>query len=66
MPPNRDTLLLETVRTHRARLLSALLYGRLPERRPAQDNLRRLLASVILGLVGCVGCIGVALILHLT
>jgi hypothetical protein len=27
MPNNRDTILLETVKTHRARLVSAFLYG---------------------------------------
>jgi hypothetical protein len=65
MPNNRDTILLETVRTHRARLLSAFLYGELAERRLGQDNLKRLLGSVVLAAVICTGCVGFALVTSL-
>jgi hypothetical protein len=62
MSANRDTILLETVRTHRARLLSAFLYGELAERRLGQDNLKRLLGSVVLAAVICTGCVGFSLV----
>jgi hypothetical protein len=65
MPNNRDTILLETVKTHRARLLSAFLYGELAERRLGQDNLKRLLGSIVLAAVICTGCVGFALITSL-
>ncbi|HLL62748.1 MAG TPA: hypothetical protein VK401_06855 [Propionibacteriaceae bacterium] len=62
MASNRDTILLETVRTHRARLLSAFLYGQLAERRLANDNLKRLIGSIVLAAVVCTGCVGFSLI----
>jgi hypothetical protein len=65
MPTNRDTILLETVKTHRARLLSAFLYGELAERRLGQDNLKRLLGSIVLAAVICTGCVGFALVTSL-
>ena len=65
MPNNRDTILLETVKTHRARLQSAFLYGELAERRLGQDNLKRLLGSVVLAAVVCTGCVGFALVTSL-
>ena len=65
MSTNRDTILLETVKTHRGRLLSAFLYGELAERRLGQDNLKRLLGSVVLAAVICTGCVGFALVTSL-
>jgi hypothetical protein len=65
MPTNRDAILLETVKTHRARLLSAFLYGELAERRLGQDNLKRLLGSVVLAAVICTGCVGFSLVTSL-
>ena len=65
MSTNRDTILLETVKTHRRRLLSAFLYGELAERRLGQDNLKRLLGSVVLAAVICTGCVGFALVTSL-
>jgi hypothetical protein len=62
MANNRDTILLETVRTHRARLLSAFLYGELTERRLANDNLKRLIGSIVLAAVVCTGCVGFSLV----
>ncbi len=62
MANNRDTVLLETVRTHRARLLSAFLYGELSERRLANDNVKRLIGSIVLAAVVCTGCVGFSLV----
>ena len=56
--PNRDLILLETVKTHRARLTSAFVFGELIERRVANDNVKRLIGGVIAAAVLCVGCIG--------
>jgi hypothetical protein len=62
MPNNRDAILLETVKTHRTRLMAAFLFGELPERRVAGDNLKRLLGSVVLAAVLCAGCVGFSFI----
>jgi hypothetical protein len=59
-----DAVLLEAVRTHRARLRGAFLLGELAERRAVNDNLRRVVGSVVLGAVVCAGCVGTALVLH--
>lgn len=65
MANNRDTILLETVRTHRARLLAAFLFGTLTERRVVNDNVKRLIGSVVLGAVICTVCVGYSLVTSL-
>lgn len=55
---DRDLILLETVKTHRIRLLSALLSGELAERRVINDNVRRLVGGVVILAVVCAGCVG--------
>jgi hypothetical protein len=65
MPLSHDTILLETVRTRRDRLRSALLYGALPGRRPVADNVRRLVTGAVLAAVGCAGCVGYAVVTDL-
>lgn len=62
MPNDHDAILLETVKTHRARLLSAFIYGELSERRVANDNVRRLLGSIIVAAVACAGCLGFSIV----
>ncbi len=62
MPINRDAILMETVRTHRHRLLAALLYGE-QERRPlATSHVARVVGSLVLAAVGCAGCVAYAVI----
>lgn len=56
--PDRDLVLLETVKTHRARLVSAFLSGELAERRVINDNVRRLLGGIVLAAVFCAACVG--------
>jgi hypothetical protein len=63
MAGNRDTILLETVRTHRARLLSAFLHGELDERRVVNDNVRRFIASIVLAAVASAGCVGAGFVI---
>lgn len=63
--PNRDTVLLETVKTHRARLLAAFLFGQLAERRVVNDNLKRLVGGVVLAAVACAGCVGFSFVASL-
>ncbi|WP_209560342.1 hypothetical protein [Frigoribacterium sp. PvP032] len=58
MPQNSDSLLLESVATHRARLRSAFLLGWLVDRRQVNDNVKRFVGSVVLAAVACVGCVG--------
>ncbi|WP_375425312.1 hypothetical protein [uncultured Friedmanniella sp.] len=60
--PNRDLILLETVKTHRARLTSAFVFGELAERRLANDNVRRLIGGLVLAAVLCAGCVGFSFI----
>jgi len=56
--PDRDLVLLETVKTHRARLVSAFLSGELADRRVINDNVRRLIGGIVLAAVVCAGCVG--------
>ena len=56
--PNRDAILLETVKTHRTRLTSAFVHGELTERRLANDNVRRFIGGMVLAAVLCAGCVG--------
>lgn len=56
--PDRDLVLLETVKTHRARLVSAFLSGELAERRVINDNVRRLIGGIVLAAVFCAACVG--------
>ena len=58
MPQNSDSLLLESVATHRARLRSAFLLGWLVDRRQVNDNVKRFIGSVVLAAVACAGCVG--------
>jgi hypothetical protein len=59
-----DAVLLEAVRTHRARLRGAFLLGELAERREVNDNVKRVIGSVVLAAVVCAGCVGTSLVLH--
>jgi hypothetical protein len=62
MPNNRDAILLETVKTHRARLLSAFVFGEMADRRIANDNVKRVIGSVVLAAVACAACVGVGFV----
>lgn len=66
MPSSHDTILVETVRTRRARLHAALLSGELSRRRRVNDNLKRLVGSAVAAAVCCAGCVGFALVTSLT
>jgi hypothetical protein len=65
MPNNRDAILLETVKTHRSRLLAAFLFGEMAERRIANDNVKRVIGSIVLAAVACAACVGVGFVGHL-
>jgi hypothetical protein len=65
MANNRDAILLETVKTHRSRLTAAFLFGELPERRIANDNVRRFIGGIVLGAVACAICVGIAFVTNL-
>ncbi|WP_111719452.1 hypothetical protein [Homoserinimonas sp. OAct 916] len=58
MPHNHDVILLESVKVHRARLRGAFLFGQLQERRTANDNVKRVIGSMVLAAVICAGCVG--------
>lgn len=62
MANDPDLILLETVKTHRNRLRSALVYGRIEERRTVNDNIRRFLASVIVAALICGVCVGISFV----
>ena len=65
MPDQRDTVLIEQARIQRMRLGSALLYGRIDERRTVNDHSRRLVGSLILAAVACATCVGIAFVVQL-
>jgi hypothetical protein len=55
---DQDRIVIETTRTHRQRLASALSFGALDRRRPVNTNVRRFVGSVVLAAVAGVGCLG--------
>lgn len=61
---NNDAILLESVKTHRARLRGAFLIGELAERRDVNDNVRRLIGSTVLAAVICAGCVGTSFVIN--
>ena len=63
--PESDQILIETTRTHRQRLGSALAYGELEERRKPNTNGRRALASIIVAAVICAVCVGTSFAIDL-
>lgn len=60
-----DQTLIESTRTHRARLTAAFVHGAQTERRPVNSNLKRLTGSVILGAVVCAVCLGTGFVLNI-
>src|SRR5690606_7301263 len=61
----QDKILIETTKTHRARLASALSYGPLGRRRPVNTNAKRFIGSVVLAAVAGVGCMGYGFVSNL-
>lgn len=61
---NNDAILLESVKTHRARLRGAFLIGELADRRDVNDNVRRLIGSMVLAAVLCAGCVGTSFVIN--
>lgn len=61
----QDKILIETTKTHRSRLSSALSYGPLGRRRPVNTNAKRLVGSLVLAAVAGVACIGYGFITDL-
>lgn len=59
---DNDSLLLESVSTHRARLASAFVFGGLRDRRVVNDNMKRVMGSIVLAAVVCAVCIAVSFI----
>lgn len=62
MAEQQDRVLMEGARIQRTRLAAALLFGRIDERRTVNDNMRRLMASIIVAAIVCAGCVGVSYI----
>ena len=62
MSLNRDSVLLESVRTHRARLRGAFLLGTLAGRRTVNDNVKRMIGSLVLAAVVGAGCVGTSFV----
>lgn len=65
MPDQRDTVLVEQAKIQRMRLASALLYGRIGERRTVNDNVRRLIGSLVVAAVACAVCVGISFVAQL-
>jgi hypothetical protein len=47
------------------RLGSALLYGRLEERRTVNDNVKRIMGSLVVAAIACAVCVGVSFVVQL-
>lgn len=62
MADQRDTVIVEQARLQRMRLASALLSGRLDERRTVNDHSKRLVASVIVAAIACAVCVGISFV----
>ena len=60
-----DQVLLESTRTHRSRLVAALVHGPVRARRPVNDNRKRFVGSVVLTAVIGVGCLGFSFVMDL-
>ncbi|RRD50884.1 hypothetical protein [Arachnia propionica] len=60
-----DRTLIETTRSHRERLTSAFVHGRLRERHKVNTNINRLLGSFILAAVIGLACLGTGFVLGL-
>lgn len=60
MPDQRDAVLIEQAKIQRMRLGSALLHGRIGERRTVNDHAKRLMGTVVLAAVACAACVGVS------
>lgn len=58
----RDQALLESVRTHRERLDSAIAHGSLGARRPVPSLTRRLVAGMVVAAIACAACVGVGFV----
>lgn len=58
----RDQALLESVRTHRERLGSAIAFGSLGARRPVASLMRRLVVGVVIAAIACAACVGVSFV----
>ncbi len=60
-----DRTLIETTKSHRERLTSAFIHGRLRERHKVINNINRVLGSVILAAVIGLACLGAGFVLGL-
>lgn len=60
-----DKIIIQTTKTHRARLSSALSYGPLGRRRSVNTNAKRFIGSVVLAAVAGVACIGYGFIMDM-
>jgi len=65
MPDHRDRTLIEEARTQRMRLGSALLHGRIDERRTVNDNVGRFVGSLIIAALACAVCVGISFVTDL-
>lgn len=65
MPDHRDRALIEEARTQRMRLGSALLHGRIDERRTVNDNVGRFVGSLIVAALACAVCVGISFVTDL-
>lgn len=62
MADQHDTVITEQARLQRARLASALLSGRLEERRVVNDYSKRLTGAIILAAIVCAVCVGISFV----
>lgn len=62
---DRDRIVIESTKAHRARLTAAFLHGATENRRRVNNNSRRFMGSVILAAVVSIGCLGYSFVTNL-
>ena len=61
----QDKIIIQTTKTHRARLSSALSYGALGRRRGVNTNVKRLIGSIVLAAVIGGVCVGYGFVMNM-
>jgi len=60
MPDLKDAILVDQEKTRRRRLGAALIYGEQKERRTVNDNMKRVIGSVVAAAVASAICVGIS------
>lgn len=62
---DRDQTLIDSAKAQHARLTSAFVYGEQDNRRPVNENVKRVIGSVVLAATICAVCLGVSFVMNM-